>query len=53
MEQSFFDKNGKLMVGKVARIYKSFEGTMRYIIICDGKEYRCEKNGKYLEEVVI
>ena len=54
METTFLTKEGKILFGKIINTYKAFEGGTRYIIVCDGKEYRCErkKNGSYVEVVI-
>lgn len=53
VKTTFIDRDGNILQGIVSRIYKSFEGPLRYIIVYNGKEYRCERNGMFLEEVVI
>ena len=46
MFYQFITKSGEYKTGLLWKQYKAFEGEMRYIIFCDGKEYRCIKNDK-------
>lgn len=40
----FRARNGEIKEGSLVRQYGAFEGGIRYIILCNGKEYRCVKD---------
>ena len=54
--QFFVTRNGEEKFGYLVKMYRAFEGDMRYIFRCedDGKDYRCVKNakGKFVEFVI-
>lgn len=51
MHYQFITKDGIWKVGLLWTKYKAFEGEMRYIIFCEGEEYRCIKreDGMFVE----
>ncbi len=44
MEYSFITRNGESLKGTLIRKYTAVEGGERYIISCNGTEYRCVRN---------
>lgn len=42
----FRTREGNIHEGKLIRQYGAFEGGTRYIILYNGKEYRCVKDNK-------
>lgn len=54
MMVEFTTKNGEVLTGKIVHSYGAFEGGMRFIILSNGREYRCVKdsNGNFVEYVV-
>lgn len=53
--QFFVTRNGEEKFGYLVKMYRAFEGDMRYIFRCedDGKDYRCVKcaDGSFKEFV--
>jgi hypothetical protein len=46
MDVWFLTRDGESLCGTLVRSYKAVEGDMRYIIRCNGTDYRCRKNSE-------
>ena len=50
----FITRDGTKLIGTLVHQYRAFEGGMRYILVNNGKEYRCIKDelGRYIEYAI-